>query len=70
MKTFKQTLFIITAVAGLSLAVSAQNGGDGKPPKKPDPPVIKPGKPTPSENPKKPGMSFLIAAGKGEEYAD
>lgn len=62
MNKFKQILFTLIAVAGLSLAVSAQKGGD-RPPKD-KPPVIKPGdkpKDPPKNPPKKPGMSFYVA---------
>ena len=69
MKTFKQFLFVLVAVAGLSLGASAQKGGGGqqRPPK--NPPKIEPApKPTPkgNERPQKPGMAFVIA--KQDEY--
>lgn len=58
MNKFKHILFTLIAVAGLSMAVSAQKGGD-KPPK--NPPKIEPKpKDTPKPPPKKPGMSFYI----------
>lgn len=69
MKTFKQTLFTIIAVVGLSFAVSAQKGGNGPPPKgNPSPKIVPKPKDPPKggEKPKRPGMSFLIAGGKEE----
>ena len=73
MKTLKQILFTLVAVAGLSLAVSAQGkGGGGRPPKDP-PPKVEPGKKPekPKEDrPKKPGMSYFVAIVNENEYAD
>ena len=69
MKTFKQILFTIVAVVGLSLAVSAQKGGGDKPPKNPPPkiePKPKDNPPKGGDKPKKPGMSFFIVTGKEE----
>lgn len=70
MKTLKQILFSLVAVAGLSLAISAQKGGgQQKPPK--NPPTI-PAKPKPpkDEKPKKPGMSYFVAPPPENEYAE
>lgn len=53
------------AVAGLTLAVSAQKNDQKKPPKDP-PPVVNPGqkppkdRPPKEEKPKKPNMSFFV----------
>lgn len=73
MKTLKQILFTLIAVAGLSLAVSAQKGGDQKPPK-PKPPVIDPKPkekpPKGDDKPKKPGMSYFVAIVNENGYAD
>lgn len=72
MNTLKQILFTIVAVAGLSLAVSAQKGGD-KPPKD-KPPVINPKPkdrpPKGDTKPKKPGMSYFVAIVNESEYAE
>ena len=52
MKMLRNTLFILVAVFGLSLAVSAQKQDDKKVPPKERPPVINPGdKSRPRENP-------------------
>ena len=62
MRTFKQFLFILVAVMGLTFGVSAQKGGQ-KPPKD-KPPKIEP-KPKDNPPPKgggrpnKPGMAFV-----------
>jgi hypothetical protein len=73
MKILKQILFTFVAVAGLSLAVSAQKGGGQQRPPKEKPPVIKPGdkpKNPPKENrPKKPGMSYFVALVNENEYS-
>lgn len=72
MNTLKQILFTFVAIAGLSLAVSAQKGGDKKPPKE-KPPVINPkDKPPPRETPKpkKPGMSYFVALPTETVYAE
>lgn len=71
MKTLKQIIFTFVAVAGLSVAVSAQKQDPKKPPPKDPPPVVNPGKPkkpppkeTPTprdqDKPKKPGMAFFV----------
>ena len=76
MKTLKQILFTLVAVAGLSLAASAQGkGGGGQKPPKDKPPVIKPGdkpkdQPKGNSRPKKPGMSYFVAIVDENEYAD
>lgn len=71
MRTLKQILFIIVAVAGLALAVSAQKDGGGQKPPKDPPPKIEPKpKDTPKDRPKKPGMSYFVATMKETEYAD
>ena len=74
MRTFKQILFILVAVAGLSLGVSAQKGGGQQKPPKDRPPKIEP-KPKHDPPPKgggrpnRPGMAFVEI--KAEEfYAD
>jgi len=71
MKTLKQILFTFVAIAGLSLAVSAQKGGGQKPPKE-KPPVINPKDKPPKGNdkPKKPGMSYFVVLPNETEYAD
>lgn len=65
MKTLKQILITLIAVAGLSLAVSAQKGGGQDRPPKGPPPKIEPkpkDNPKPKDDkPKKPGMSFFVA---------
>ena len=69
MKTLKQILFILVAVAGLSLGVSAQKGGQ-RPPK--NPPKIEPApKPSPKgeKPPKKPGYALVIARAE-DQYAE
>jgi len=70
MKTLKQILFTLVAVAGLSLAVSAQGGG--RPPK--DPKKIEPvpkQTPKPKEDkPKKPGMSYFVALPPESGYSE
>lgn len=71
MKIFKQILFTIVAVIGLSFAVSAQGGGQ-KPPKKPPEIPAKP-KPTPKpkeDKPQKPGMSYFVALPPESEYSE
>jgi len=60
MKTFKQILFTLVALAGLSLAISAQDGGQQRPPK-PKPEIPAKPKPPKDEKPKKPGMSYFVA---------
>ena len=70
MKTFKQILFTLVAVAGLSLAISAQKGGDQqKPPKNPPTIPVKP-KPPKEEKPKKPGMSYFVALPPESGYSE
>jgi cell division septation protein DedD len=68
MKTLRKLMFTFVAVAGLSLAVSAQKDDKkDKPPK--NPPTVDPADknkprgnptPTPRETPKKPGMAFVL----------
>jgi len=69
-------MFVIVAVAGLSLAVSAQKDDKkDKPPK--NPPTVDPGKKPPRDNPpprddkkpKKPGFSFLLVVDKRNDLA-
>jgi len=60
MKTLKQILFTLVAVAGLSLAVLAQSGGQQRP-QKPKPEIPAKPKPPKEEKPKKPGMSYFVA---------
>ena len=70
MKTLKQILFIMVAVAGLTFSASAQKDDHKRPPK--NPPVIDPGKkprdnpppPRGGDKPKKPGMAVLAAPGQ------
>ena len=69
MKTFKQILFTLVAVAGLSLAVSAQKGGQQRPPKEPKPIPARP-KPPKEEKPKKPGMSYFVALPPETGYSE
>ena len=62
MRTFKQFLFIVMALGGLTLGVSAQKGGQ-KPPKE-KPPKIEPAPkkdppPKGGGRPNKPGMAFV-----------
>jgi len=59
MKLIRESLFILTALLGLGLTVSAQKG-DKKPPPKPPPPVIKPGDKPKEDKPKKP-TSIAVA---------
>ena len=62
MKTLKQILFTLVAVAGLAFAVSAQGGGQQRPPKpKPEIPAKPKDNPKPKDKPKKPGMSYFVA---------
>ena len=71
MKTFKQILFTLVAVAAFSFAASAQGGG--RPPKDPPPKIpVKPkDNPKPKEDkPKKPGMSFFVALPPEGEYSE
>ncbi|MEO5860225.1 MAG: hypothetical protein ABIR33_14910 [Pyrinomonadaceae bacterium] len=68
MKIFKQILFTLVAVAGLSLAIAAQDGGQQRPPKEPKPVPVKP-KPPKDEKPKKPGMSYFVALPPETEYS-
>lgn len=73
MKTLKQILFALVAVAGLSLAVSAQKGDQPKPPKDPPPkiePKPKDNPPKDQPKPKKPGMSFFVAIPKESEFGE
>jgi len=77
MKKFREIMFVIVAVAGLSLAVSAQKDDKkDKPPK--NPPTVDPGKKPPRETPppsddkkpKKPGTEFgLLVYSKGSDEA-
>ena len=63
MKTFKQFLFILMAVASLTLGVSAQKGGGQQKPQKPKPPKIEPAPkkdpPPKGGRPNRPGMAFV-----------
>ena len=70
MKILKHILLILVVVAGLSLGVSAQKGGDQRPPKQPRPIEPKP-KPTPKgdQKPKKPGYAFVIALPEEHDLA-
>lgn len=68
MKILRQFIFTVFAVAGLTLAVSAQKNDPKKPPPKAPPPKIVPGgdkKPPPppprGKGPKKPGEAFFLA---------
>lgn len=71
MKTLKQILFTLVAVAGLSLAVSAQKGGgNDKPPKPPTKIEPKDKPPKEDKRPKKPVMSYFVAIVNETEYAD
>lgn len=73
MKTLKHLLITFVAVAGLSLAVSAQGGGQQRPPKDP-PPKIEPkpkDNPKPKEDkPKKPDMSYFVALPRESAYTE
>lgn len=72
MKTLKQILFTLVAVVGLSLAVSAQKGGDkDRPPKKP-PEIPAPDKrPKPKDDkPKKPDYGYYVALPPESVYTD
>ena len=72
MKILKQILFTLVAVAGLSLAISAQGGGQQRPPKQPKEIPAKPKEnPKPKEDkPKKPGMSYFVALPPESEYSE
>lgn len=75
MKTLKQILFILVAVVGLTLGVSAQKGGGGQKPPKDPPPKIEPkpkNEPPPKggNRPGKPGMAFVVARVDESENAD
>ena len=74
MKILKQIFITLIAVAGLSLAASAQkSGGQDRPPKGP-PPKIEPkpkDNPKPKDDkPKKPGMSFFVALPSESEESE
>lgn len=70
MMKFKQILFALIAVVGLSLAVSAQKGGGQDRPPKEKPPKIEPKpKDPPKPPPKKPEMSFYVALSRDDNYA-
>jgi hypothetical protein len=67
MRVLKDILFTMVLVTGLTLAVSAQKGGQQKPPPKDPPPKVNPGqKPPPPKNekPKKPGMAMEMGMTK------
>jgi hypothetical protein len=72
MKSLRQIIFTSAMVIGLAFSVSAQKDDQKRPPK--DPPKIDPGKKVPprgnppkgEDKPKKPGMSFYLAAVKKE----
>ncbi|HQU85691.1 MAG TPA: hypothetical protein PKY59_21325 [Pyrinomonadaceae bacterium] len=74
MKALKNLLFAMLLTIGLSLAVSAQDNGQGKnPPPKEKPPVVNPPpkeKPPPPKPPdqggKKPETSWLSSLGREE----
>jgi hypothetical protein len=70
MKTLKQILFTLVAVAGLSLAISAQKGGGQQRPPKPKPEIPAKPKPPKEEKPKKPGMSYFVALPPETEYSE
>jgi hypothetical protein len=63
MRTFKQFLFILVAVMGLTLGVSAQKGGGQQKPPKDKPPKIEPkpkdNPPPKGGRPNRPGMAFV-----------
>ena len=63
MRTFKQFLFILVAVTGLTLGVSAQKGGGQQKPPKVKPPKIEPkpkdNPPPKGGRPNRPGMAFV-----------
>ena len=76
MNILRNLFFLLFAVAGLALSVSAQKDDRKRPPK--DPPKVEPAdKNKPRENPpprndkpKKPGMDFvLVIDGKKSEFA-
>ena len=69
MKTFKQILFTLLAVAGLAFAASAQGGGQQRPPK-PKPEIPAKPKDNPKPKPKKPGMSYFVALPPETEYSE
>ena len=59
MKVLTRLLFVCALTAGLTVAASAQKGGQ-KPPK-PPPPVVNPAPPKPKEDrPKKPGAQGTL----------
>jgi hypothetical protein len=65
MKFLREISFILMAVCGLTLAVSAQKDDKSRPPKE-KPPVVVPGDKKPPQNPpkgddrpKKPGFAWL-----------
>jgi len=76
MKKFKEIIFIMTMVVGLSFSVSAQKDDPKRPPK--NPPVIEPrpkdrpprGNPPKDDKPKKPGVSFYLVPAKNESDLD
>ncbi len=70
MKTFKQILFTLVAVAGLAFAALAQDGGQQRPPK-PKPEIPAKPKETPKpKDPKKPGMSYFVALPPESGYSE
>ncbi|MBC7899644.1 MAG: hypothetical protein H7070_06285 [Saprospiraceae bacterium] len=68
MKILRQLIFTFVAIAGLTLAVSAQKNSNQQKPPKEKPPVINPGdkkpKPPKEDKPKKPGMSYFVTGKK------
>ncbi|MDI1240770.1 MAG: hypothetical protein PSX80_02470 [bacterium] len=70
-KTLQQILFTLIAVVGLAFAVSAQGGGQQRPPKEPKPIPVRPKPDKPKdEKPKKPGMSYFVALPPENEYSE
>lgn len=75
MKKLREIVFVLVAVAGLSLAVSAQKDDKKeKPPK--NPPSVDPGKKPPRDNPpkddnkpKKPDFAFVLVVDRKFDQA-
>ena len=72
MKTFKHFLFVLVAVAGLTLGVSAQKGGGQQRPPKERPKIEPKPKPSPKgdQRPNKPGYALVIVKREDNDLAD
>ena len=71
MRVLKGILLTLILMAGLSLSVAAQKGGQEKPPPKENTPRVDPGKKPPppprgGDKPKKPGMAMEIGIARRE----